>query len=336
MSDINEIAAKQIETIHKNCEQMKPLVAIRCITYNHEPYIRDALNGFVMQKTDFPFVAIVHDDASTDGTAAVIREYAEKYPDIIKPIYETENQFSKHDGSLGRIMREACEATGAKYVAFCEGDDYWIDPLKLQKQVNFLEANPDYGMCYSKAKNYKQEDCKFIDVWGGPVESFENLLEGNTVPTPTVVLKSELLRQFSLEIKPELRNWKMGDYPIWLYFAYNSKIKFMPEVTSVYRILNNSASHFTNVLDQLHFSLSTLEIIEFFAMKYNSSKKSLIKESKNWMLVKIKIINNSGKIDRDTIKLMSKLRSLKYILYSVALLFITKRSELIFDINKCC
>ncbi|MDE5714067.1 MAG: glycosyltransferase, partial [Muribaculaceae bacterium] len=71
------------------------VVAIRCCTYNHEPYIRDALEGFVMQKTDFPFVAIVHDDASTDRTAEIIREYAEKYPDIIKPIYETENQYSK-------------------------------------------------------------------------------------------------------------------------------------------------------------------------------------------------------------------------------------------------
>ena len=121
-----------------------PLVAIRCITYNHEPYIRDALNGFVMQKTNFPFVAIVHDDASTDGTAEIIREYAAKYPNIIKPIFETENQYSKHDGSISRIMAEAQERSGAKYIAMCEGDDYWTDPNKLQKQVDFLESHPDY------------------------------------------------------------------------------------------------------------------------------------------------------------------------------------------------
>ncbi len=107
-----------------------------------------------MQKTNFPFVAIVHDDASTDGTAAIIKEYAEKYPDIIKPIYETENQYSKRDGSLTRIMKEACEATGAKYIAMCEGDDYWTDPLKLQKQVDFLESHPDYGMCYTDFDGY--------------------------------------------------------------------------------------------------------------------------------------------------------------------------------------
>ena len=119
-------------------------VSIRCFAYNHERFIRQCLDGFVMQKTDFRFEAIVHDDASTDNTAAIIREYAEKYPDIIKPIYETENQYSKHDGSLTRIMNAH---TRGKYVAMCEGDDYWTDPYKLQKQVDFLESHPDYVMC---------------------------------------------------------------------------------------------------------------------------------------------------------------------------------------------
>ena len=134
-----------------NNNDTRPLmVSIWCITYNHEPYIRQCLEGFVMQKTNFRFEAIVHDDASTDGTAAIVREYAEKYPDIIKPIFEIENQYSKGDGSLDRIMEEVC--TG-KYVAFCEGDDYWIDPLKLQKQVDYLESHPEYSMCFHNAKH---------------------------------------------------------------------------------------------------------------------------------------------------------------------------------------
>ena len=115
--------------------QQPLMVSIRCAVYNHEPYIRKCLEGFVMQKTNFRFEAIVHDDASTDGSAAIIKEFAEKYPDIIKPILETENQYSKQDGSLGRIMDESCHG---KYIAFCEGDDYWTDPLKLQKQIDFL------------------------------------------------------------------------------------------------------------------------------------------------------------------------------------------------------
>ena len=111
------------------------MVTIQCLTFNHEPYIRQCLDGFVMQKTNFRFEAVVHDDASTDGTAAIVREYAEKYPDIIKPILETENQYSKGDGILGRIMAENRKG---KYIAICEGDDYWIDPLKLQKQVYYM------------------------------------------------------------------------------------------------------------------------------------------------------------------------------------------------------
>lgn len=135
-----------------------PLVTIRCITYNHEPYIRQCLEGFVMQKTNFPFEAIVHDDASTDGTAAIIREYAEKYPDIIKPIYETENQYSKHDGSLRKIMDAHMRG---KYIAICEGDDYWIDPLKLQKQVDLLENNPSVSLCCG-GYIQRQQFCKDI------------------------------------------------------------------------------------------------------------------------------------------------------------------------------
>lgn len=116
------------------------LVTIHCLVYNHEPYLRQCLDGFVMQITDFPFEAIVHDDASTDRSAEIIQEYAGKYPDIIKPIFEAENQYSKHDGSIRRIMNEH---TRGKYVAMCEGDDYWIDPYKLQKQVDYLESHPE-------------------------------------------------------------------------------------------------------------------------------------------------------------------------------------------------
>lgn len=123
------------------------MVSIRCLTYNHEKYIRQTLDGFVMQKTNFRFEAVVHDDASTDGTAEIIREYAEKYPDIIKPIYETENQYSKHDGSLQNLMNAACKG---KYTAWCEGDDWWSDPLKLQKQYDVMEAHPECSICVHK------------------------------------------------------------------------------------------------------------------------------------------------------------------------------------------
>lgn len=127
-----------------NRENTDLLVTIQCLTYNHEPYIRKCLEGFIMQKTNFRFEAIVHDDASTDGTAEIVREYSEKYPGIIRAFFETENQYSKHNGVIGKIIREN---THGKYIAMCEGDDFWIDPLKLQKQVDLLENNPSVSLC---------------------------------------------------------------------------------------------------------------------------------------------------------------------------------------------
>lgn len=248
----------------------KVLVAIKCLTYNHEPYIRDALEGFVMQKTNFRFVAIVHEDASTDGTANIVREYAEKYPDIIKPIFETENQYSKKNSSLTKIMAKALEATGAKYIAMCEGDDYWTDPHKLQKQVDFLEENSEYGMCYTRIHNL--DDCKGVlgDAWGGPLQTFSDLLEkSNTIPTLTVLFKQSLVTKYYEAIKPQDKNWPMGDYPMWLYFAYESKIKFINEVTGVYRILPESASHTNNNLKWLKFCKAYRDIRLFFANRYN-------------------------------------------------------------------
>lgn len=121
-----------------------PHVSIRCLTYNHAPYIAQAIESFLEQKTNFPFEIIVHDDASTDGTDKIVREYEKKYPKIIKPIYEKENLYSKKDGSLRRIIDSKCRGD---YIALCEGDDYWCNCDKLQKQVDFLDAHPDYSAC---------------------------------------------------------------------------------------------------------------------------------------------------------------------------------------------
>ena len=146
-----------------------PLVAIRCITYNQAAYIRQCLDGFVMQRTDFAFVAIVHDDCSTDGTDDIVREYAQRYPHIIKPIFETENQYSKGDGSLSRIMTQACNNTGAKYIAMCEGDDYWTDPLKLQKAA-FLSMNTIRVILYSKGKKERIVFQDISDILASEIE----------------------------------------------------------------------------------------------------------------------------------------------------------------------
>ncbi len=128
-----------------------PVVSIQCMAFNHEAYIADALESFLMQKTDFPFEIVVHDDASTDRTADIIREYEKKFPGIIKALYETENQWSK--GSLKKIIAPYLKG---KYLAVCEGDDYWTDIYKLQKQVNYLESHRELSCVCCRYERYSE------------------------------------------------------------------------------------------------------------------------------------------------------------------------------------
>lgn len=214
-----------------------PLVSISCIAFNHEPYIRDCLEGFVMQNTDFPFVAIVHDDCSTDNTANIIREYAEKYPDIIKPILETENQWSKNDNSLSRIM---CEATSpiCKYVALCEGDDYWTDPNKLQMQVDFLESHPEYSMCFHDVEIKAEKGRDWYDVFGKLEDrdytGMENMVTWS-VPTCSMVMRREVYLS-----RPKNPKFTMSDNVAVLTASRMGKIRCIPKKMGVYRLTPTS------------------------------------------------------------------------------------------------
>ena len=137
-----------------------PLVSICCLTYNHAPYIRDCLEGILAQQTNFPIEVLIHDDASTDGTDAIIRQYEQRYPNVIFPIYETENQFNRGYAYKMDIEFNYTRARG-KYIAYCEGDDYWTEPQKLQRQVDFMEAHPDYSVCFHRCKWYNETIGKF-------------------------------------------------------------------------------------------------------------------------------------------------------------------------------
>lgn len=213
------------------------MVSIRCTAYNHEKFIRDALEGFVMQKTNFRFEAIVHDDASTDGTAAIIHEYAEKYPDIIKPIYETENQYSKGDGSIRRIMDEAMSPE-AKYIAYCEGDDYWTDPLKLQKQVDFMESHAEYSMCFHRVIEHFHDNSlpdrifaltESRDYTG--LEIYDNWI----IQTASILIRKEILTTNIYKKAIQNRKFAYGDILIFLSCASCGKVHGMVDVMSVYR-----------------------------------------------------------------------------------------------------
>lgn len=148
-------------------EQLKnPIVSICCMAHNHAPFIRKCLDGFLMQEPptgvskDEPwFEILIHDDASTDGTDKIIKEYAAKYPDKIFPLYEEENQYSK-----GKVIDAYnYDRARGRYIAVCEGDDFWNDAYKLQKQVEFLDANPEYSVCFHRAKHYNVYTKEYTD-----------------------------------------------------------------------------------------------------------------------------------------------------------------------------
>ena len=265
-----------------------PLASIRCLAYNQEQYIRQCLDGFVMQQTNFPFEIIVHDDASTDGTQGIIREYERKYPEIIKPIYQKENQYSKG----GRIsIRFNIPRAKGKYIAFCEGDDYWIDPLKLQKQVDLLENDISIGMVNTDVDVLYQESNYYLRNYNKSKRLSNNKYVSGNVPievllnsqylikTPTVLIRKKLFDNYlkSEECTYIREHFPMGDTPIWVFFAKESKIFYLDEVTTVYRRHKGSASNQINFRNKLYFSLLSAELKIFYIEKYKIKDDSFVK-----------------------------------------------------------
>ncbi|WP_394332279.1 glycosyltransferase [Bacteroides timonensis] len=237
-----------------------------------------------MQKTNFRFEVIVHDDASTDGTAVIIKEFAERYPNIIKPLYETENQYSKHNGSLRRIMDAHMRG---KYIAYCEGDDYWIDPLKLQKQVDVLEANPEYSMCCANCIDYIQKNGKmrYSPLTNKNVIVLDDLLYNrNMIATLTALCRKDLILEYNSKLFKLLPKWPLGDYPLWIWMSTKGKIYKIPDITAVYRIFPGSASHSEDENKGFFFGLSGYEVQLFFCTLLDKSSFSVNVKRKCYVL----------------------------------------------------
>lgn len=210
------------------------LVSIDCLTYNHGNYIAEAIEGFLMQKTDFAFEILIHEDASTDNTAEVIREYEKNFPHIIKPIYQRENQYSK---GVDVDHFNAVRAKG-KYIALCEGDDYWTDPFKLQKQVDYLEANPNCSLCVHAASRFsdrsKEVVSKVRPSRKNKIFTAEEVISGGGGLFPS---NSMVYRHKFTDTYPESYTAAgIGDYPLAIHLADNGDIYYMDEVMSVYRV----------------------------------------------------------------------------------------------------
>ena len=259
----------------------KPLAAIWCLVYNHEPFLKQCLDGFVMQQTNFRFVAIVHDDCSKDGSASIIREYATQYPDIIRPIYETENQYSKPDGRLNRIMQKALMESGAKYVALCEGDDYWTDPNKLQREVEFLEENPDYT---AVAENglVRYEDTKAEHPFNTDAThdlSMEEVISSRCFPTAGVVYRRE-----TMDGLYDITNLLL-DTVMWCWLITKGRFRYNQTISSVYRKNSQGMTVYT----EPYAFAQTIErwnedILRIFAVKKSFMYFHLAKIYKSFIL----------------------------------------------------
>lgn len=202
----------------------KPLVSVRTSAYQHGPYIKQCIESIVKQKTKFKFEFIIGEDFSTDGTREIVLEYAKKYPDIIRVITADYNVGMRANGF--RCIR----AMRGKYIAICEGDDYWTDAQKLQKQVDFMEKHQDYALCFHPVRvifeNGEKEDTIFPNMTKG--FTVKKLLEENYIQTNSVLYKKQEYKDYPIDIMP-------GDWYMHLYHAQFGKIGFINEEMSVYR-----------------------------------------------------------------------------------------------------
>ena len=220
----------------------KPLVSVVSITYNHEPYIRNCLEGFLMQKTDFPIEVIIHDDASTDHTADIIRDYYEKHPDLFHVIIERENQFSQGKSVPLPLYQQA----KGKYIAICEGDDYWTDPLKLQKQFDFMEKNQEYIAVvhrYDVINKFGiRQNIKtfgYYDEEQAGKYTLRDYEKGVGLPSQlaTLMFRNVFLDNKEFYPKRLEKNNAPGDKKLVLLFLLHGDIYRMKDTMSVYRFV---------------------------------------------------------------------------------------------------
>lgn len=212
----------------------KPMVSIVCTSYNHGDYLAEAIDSFLMQKTTFDVEILIYDDASTDHSPRVIKQYENQYPTLIKPIYQTENQYSK--GVRVELFNH--NRANGKYIAVCEGDDYWTDPYKLQKQVDYMEAHPACSMTVHAANRVLSDKKKVLSTvrpeQGNAIFSVERVIEGggDLVATNSMVYSKEKVTTLA----PFYLNAVVGDYPLVILAALRGTVDYLDENMSAYRV----------------------------------------------------------------------------------------------------
>ncbi|WP_019038850.1 glycosyltransferase [Psychroflexus tropicus] len=240
-------------------KDVKYTVSVRLMTYMHAPFIKEAMDGIMMQKTDFKFEVVVGDDFSTDGTLDIIRTYSETKNVHIKILKrEKGDAYWQKRQELGRLYNfiNILENCSGKYVALLDGDDYWTDPLKLQKQVDFLEENEDYSMCFHKAKVISEASTMTTNIYDHLEEkeySGEEILNQWSIPTASVMFRN----RYDLEIlsKPN-KDILFGDILLFLFLATKGKLFCLKDEMSVYRRNGQGVSvkgRFTSKRKLIHY-----------------------------------------------------------------------------------
>ena len=243
----------------------KPQVSVCVITYNHEDYLTQCLDSILNQKTGFSFEVIIGEDASTDGSRKVIESYLLKYQQI-KLLDKVPNM-----GAIPNFIR-TLEASSTKYIAFCEGDDYWIDELKLQKQFNFLENNPEYGGVSTNNLWYYEDSDQFEEskVEEGPV-TFEALCRANVINSQSILFKRILLDSLDW-----IRNLKMGDWPLHLMITAHQPYYRLKDISTVYRVHGGGIHSGLKQVEKVQNQVEVLAAV-LNSLQLNEERSSLLK-----------------------------------------------------------
>ena len=261
---------------------MTPLVSVCVTTYNHEPYLAKALDAILAQRCDFGVEIILGEDCSSDNTLAVCKQYAEKYSEQITLITSAENV------GWRKNYRRCVEAARGKYIAFCDGDDYWCDANRLAEQVALMEQKPNIGLCYTLAERRDAEGALVGHFPKGEGHTtLDTLLHDWCVENCTSLAKRELVLAYYNTEKPENRpEWLTEDLPMWLFVAAHSEVAYINRVTAVHCVFPDSVSHSTSLAKRLAFCDSSSNIKLWFDERYNSKqqRKHLLRERMNTAL----------------------------------------------------
>jgi len=247
------------------------LVDVVMVTYNQEQYIAQAIESVLMQKTDFPIRLIIGEDCSTDNTRNICLNYAKKYPAQIRLILHDKNR------GLLQNYKSVFDACSAKYLAILEGDDYWIDEFKLQKQVDVLEKNKEVGLVHTNCNLlYESGKINVGKIYNGEAitqNAFNDLIDKNYIRPVTVVVRKRLFDKFVCIDKYIKMNFKTLDYPFWLSIAKHTQFYYIDDITANYRIHDKSISHSNQYHKSVIFYQSTYKIRRFF-LKDNQKVKN--------------------------------------------------------------